>query len=156
MDIWYKAGEYIRNGDIKGERDNICVGSEWYRIPSSLFVSDVANIRWIESGFDGQLPAEFEGTNVANQPFNDQNKGDKTRFVLNSECDYIVDLWEANTVIDEYNIDEFDVIEKRKFLDREATSSGIFRSFYVPILSDMKVTYANYVFLKRKHTEQKN
>eukprot|EP01084_Bolivina_argentea_P094368 169646_1 len=152
LNIWYKSGEYIRLNDIGGDRANICVGMEWYRIPSSLFISDVANIKWIESGFDGELPIEFEGTDFVNKPFNDKNKMEKSRFVINVEgvCDYIIDLWESNKVIKEYDVSKYKVIEKVKFLDREATSSGIFRSLYIPYWSNKNVVYANYVFLKRK------
>jgi len=161
LNTWYSAGEYIRKHDFAkdGMRRNICVGMEWYRIPSSVFVSDVANIKWIRSGFDGQLPAEFEGTNVANQPFNDRNQADESRFVSNvtATCDYVVDLWESNSVITDYDVNEYQVIDKRRFLDRNATPSGIYRSLYIPLLSEMKVTYANYVFLKRKtNGEQKD
>merc|ERR1712228_1016520 len=125
------------------------VGKEWYRIPSSLFVSDVGKIKWIRSGFDGELPAEFEGTDFVNQPFNDRNQMEESRFVDVAVCDYIVDLWEANKVIDGYDAAKYDVIEKIKFLDREATR-GIFRTFYLPVISDRNVVYANYVLLKRK------
>ena len=149
FDIWYKTGEYIRLNENGEELKNICVGKEWYRIPSSLFVSDVAKIKWIRSGFDGELPAEFEGTNFVNQPFNDRNRMEESRFVDVGVCDYIVDLWESNQVIEGYDASQYEVIEKVKFLDRDA-SSGIFRSFYVPILSERNVVYANYVLLKRK------
>merc|ERR1712228_219620 len=150
LDIWYKTGEYIRMHD---GMSNICVGKEWYRIPSSLFVSDVGKIKWIRSGFDGELPAEFEGTDFVNQPFNDKNKMEESRFVDVKVCDYIVDLWESNKVINGYDVANYEVIEKVKFLDRGMTS-GIFRSFYVPILSDRNAVYANYVLLKKKESEK--
>ena len=160
LDIWHRAGEYIRaeRGHLEGVRDSICVGKEWHRIPSSLLVSDVARIQWIDAGFDGQLPAEFVGTNTVHRPFNDRNEGDKSRFVpaeeVDSACDYIIDLWEADTVITEYEVNRYEKIFSAQFLDRAATGSGIFRSFYIPLLSDSKVKFASYVFLKRKDSER--
>ena len=151
---------YIRaeRGHLEGVRDVICVGKEWHRIPSSLMVSDVARIQWIDAGFDGQLPAEFVGTNTVHRPFNDRNEGDKSRFVpaeeVDSACDYVIDLWEADTVITEYEVNRYEKIFSAQFLDRAATGSGIFRSFYIPLLSDSKVKFASYVFLKRKDSER--
>ena len=57
LDIWYRAGEYILAdiGRVDDQRQMICVGKEWHRIPSSLFVSNVTDIKWIDAGFDGQL-----------------------------------------------------------------------------------------------------
>merc|ERR1712228_1061362 len=79
------------------------------------------------NGFGGELPAEFEGTDFVNQPFNDKNKMEESRFVDVKVCDYIVDLWESNKVINGYDVAKYEVIEKVKFLDRGMTS-GIFRS----------------------------
>ena len=111
LDIWYRAGEYIR-ADIGKEGDQrkvICVGKEWHRIPSSLFVSDVADIKWIDAGFDGQLPAAFEATHFVNEPYNDRNEGHSTRFVqdVGDTCDYIIDLCEADSVIAEYDVNGY-------------------------------------------------
>jgi len=160
LDIWYKTGEYIRMNEAVSESNddfaNICVGKEWYRVPSTLFVSDVAKIKWIRSGFDGQLPAEFESTQFVNAPFNDRNQMEESRFVddVVGVCDYIVDLWQANQVISGYDAAKYDVIEKIQFLDREATSA-VFRTFYMPLLSDRNVVWANYVLLKRKIAQDK-
>eukprot|EP01084_Bolivina_argentea_P026111 48501_1 len=155
LDIWYETGEYVRNDGSEGKA-NICVGKEWYRIPSTLFVSDVAEIKWIKSGFDGQLPAEFETTDTVSQPSNDKNQMEASRFVedINANCDYIVDLWESNSVIEGYDVSKYEVVKSVKFLDRDATQSTVFRSLYIPFISDRKVVYANYKLLKRKDVTQ--
>merc|ERR1719334_3059401 len=69
LEMWRRAGVYAR-GDGDG-RSTICVGKEWHRVPSTLFVSDAATVKWMDDGFDGQLPAMFEATDATTQPFND-------------------------------------------------------------------------------------
>ena len=145
----YRAGQHIRSKELAA-KSTICVGKEWHRVPSTLFVSDVAAVRWIDDGFDGQLPAEFEATDFVNEPFNDRNEGDESRFVETDSCDFIMDLWERDQAITAYDRSKYKVIESAKFLDRAATGSGIFRSFYIPFISAEKVVYGDYVFLGRK------
>lgn len=151
--------DVIHDDQWSGGKKVICIGQEWYRMPTTLLISRVARIGWLPSEFDGQLPAEFAsyadgGTSVAFHPFNDKNQREESRFVndVKSECDFIIDLWETNTVLNGYDLQSFEVIQeyKYKFLDRKETA-GIYRSYYLPFISEQKVIYGQYVVLRRKH-----
>ena len=95
----------------------VCVGKEWYRFPNSFFLPDhvapdihnkratvVTNdkasgrleLRFLRSGFRGQLPREFNGSSGTKgnvEGFNAYNREESTdRYVLPEQCDIIVDL----------------------------------------------------------------
>lgn len=146
-------------------RLNVCSGKEWYRIPSSL-LTKYGNIEWIRSSFDGQLPALFArhkdgGATVVTQPFNDKNKMEMSRFVDNvqTDCNYIVDLWEQDHENDGYDENNWEVVMKVPFLDRSNTPFPL-RSYFIPpvivdkVLSKIsdkyKLTFSQYVILKNK------
>lgn len=62
----------------------ICVGKEWYRYPSSFFLGSDAELRFIKSGFTGQLPQPFSaehGTWGTQPGFNDLNREENSRYV---------------------------------------------------------------------------
>lgn len=62
----------------------ICVGKEWYRYPSSFFLGSDAELRFIQSGFTGQLPQPFSaehGTWGTQAGFNDLNREEHSRYV---------------------------------------------------------------------------
>jgi len=74
----------------------VCVGKEWYRFPSSFFLPHrAAHIAFIESGFGGELPQPYlavNGSRVVRRGVNDENRGERDRYVDISTCDLIVDL----------------------------------------------------------------
>lgn len=64
----------------------VCVGSEWYRYPSSFFLpSSHYHVAWLDDGFTGLLPRPFDptlgGTTAAPQYFNSKNKASAGQFV---------------------------------------------------------------------------
>ena len=50
---------YDRLVERGGGGVNVCVGGEWHRFPSHFFLTDNASLRFVESGFGGQLPQMF-------------------------------------------------------------------------------------------------
>jgi alpha-1,2-mannosyltransferase len=86
----------------------VCTCGEWYRFPSSFFLtssssgSSSSNLKlgYLPSSFGGQLPQDFSiyGSGPASrdvlQPFNDQNRHQPERYVSNyqQDCLWIVDL----------------------------------------------------------------
>jgi alpha-1,2-mannosyltransferase len=84
----------------------VCVGKEWYRFPASFFLPErtrvhgkiggPATLHFIRSAFGGQLPLPYlpgpNATAAVRLEFNDENKGDLSRFVPVDSCDYIVDF----------------------------------------------------------------
>jgi hypothetical protein len=64
----------------------VCVGSEWYRYPSSFFLpSSHYHVAWLDDGFAGLLPRPFDptlgGTTAAPPYFNSKNKASPDQFV---------------------------------------------------------------------------
>lgn len=44
----------------------VCVGSEWHRFPSAFFLpSDSYRLAFLDFGFKGMLPTEFNSTEVS-------------------------------------------------------------------------------------------
>lgn len=64
---------------------NVCVGKEWYRFPSNFFLpSEQFQLRFLKSGFGGQLPKPFAKVNGTSQiptGFNNLNKEEIDRYV---------------------------------------------------------------------------
>ncbi|KAF3924572.1 hypothetical protein ABW20_dc0102817 [Dactylellina cionopaga] len=75
-----------RNVTLTG---NVCFGKEWYRFPSSYFLPDAAQPRFIKSAFAGLLPGAFlegdgpyrDGTWVIPDNMNDINQEDYTKYL---------------------------------------------------------------------------
>uniref|UniRef100_A0A182NFR3 Mannosyltransferase n=1 Tax=Anopheles dirus TaxID=7168 RepID=A0A182NFR3_9DIPT len=121
---------------------NICYGKEWYRFPGHFFLPDNYRARFIQSSFNGMLPAYFQetdnGTQIVHKYFNDQNKGDSHMLFDLNRCDFLVDL-DTGYFYDElsqepnYAADRktWSVVKSADFI-LSAQSDMIARAFYVP------------------------
>ncbi|KAI3634787.1 hypothetical protein MIR68_007168 [Amoeboaphelidium protococcarum] len=98
----------ISSNDIK--QQTLCLDSEWYRFPSHYLLPENMKVIWLDSDFDGQLPAYFESPNLQldsqnallswliNRPgtfrakasFNDRNQKVLDRFGKKSQCDFYI------------------------------------------------------------------
>jgi alpha-1,2-mannosyltransferase len=118
----------------------VCMGKEWYRFPSSFFLPSAADsLRFLPSGFTGQLPAPFDAE--ARWPtrslragpafFNDRNEQDPARLVRDPrrDCDYIVDSVIDGQREQRYSVGE--VVVKAAFLDA-SRSPRWSRAFWFP------------------------
>lgn len=135
----------------------ICLGKEWYRYPSSFFLP---NSRWrlgfLSSSFKGQLPQPFSESTCTIQPnFNDLNREETSRYVLSSDCDYIVDSdFSTNSPLDpNYSKDtqNWSIISTVKLLE-PSRSSKLFRAFYFPIISPSLNSYVDFNLLRNRNT----
>ena len=71
--------------------DNVCLGKEWYRFPSSYFLPGRVKAKFIKSDFSGLLPGEFSEAKVGfgfypgawliPSGMNDENKEDLSKYV---------------------------------------------------------------------------
>ena len=69
-----------------GDKINVCVGKEWYRFPSSFFISNPNwNLQFIQSEFKGQLPQHYAqeafATRLERPNFNRDNREEPSRYV---------------------------------------------------------------------------
>ncbi|CAH2099445.1 unnamed protein product [Euphydryas editha] len=143
--------------DDQSSRMNVCFGKDWYRSPSSFHLPEKFRIRFIPSEFNGQLPAPFhEGhnaTRIIHPYFNDLNKGDNRTYVQPNECHYLVDsdIGTPTKLQPPYhkNVNTWEIIASVPILDA-SRSHKIFRAFYVPVLSNKNIVYANLYLLKNK------
>lgn len=104
-------------GIIPGHVNNVCIGKEWYRFPSSYHLPAPARLRFLPSEFRGLLPGPFAehnvrsyetnlerlvdlphfftsrrpGTFVTPDAMNDLNLEDPGKYSSIDECDYIID-----------------------------------------------------------------
>lgn len=137
---------------------NLCVGKEWYRVPSSFFLPDKRwKLRFIRSDFRGQLPKPYSSfknaTSAIPDSMNDMNQEEPSRYFDLSRCHFLVDL---DIPVDSereprYAQDSatWEVLVSYPFLDA-GRSSPRYRTFYIPWFSDTKVSFANYVLLKNR------
>ncbi|KEQ81919.1 hypothetical protein M438DRAFT_407571 [Aureobasidium pullulans EXF-150] len=81
--------------------DNVCLGKEWYRFPSSFHLPEGVRAKFVKSEFSGLLPGDFS---QANQGFglypgawltptgmNDENREDPSKYTQLSHCSFMVD-----------------------------------------------------------------
>lgn len=76
---------------IAKEGDYLCLGKEWYRFPSSFFLPDSMQAKFIRSEFSGLLPGEFpngstikallSGAAAIPSGMNDRNEEDPSKYV---------------------------------------------------------------------------
>ncbi|CAG5053732.1 unnamed protein product [Parnassius apollo] len=137
--------------------ENVCFGKEWYRSPSSFHLSEGYRIRFVQSEFNGQLPAPYvetsNATRIIHPYFNGQNKGDNRTYLSPSQCHYLVDsdIGSPTTLQPAYHKDsnQWEIVSSVPILDSNK-SHRIFRAFYIPSLSNKNVVYANLYLLRNK------
>jgi len=157
----YHAWEHIYSHVNGTQRANVCVDKEWYRFPSSFFMpSENVRLRYVKSGFNGQLPQYYSdganATRIVHSYFNDLNVGDTSRFTPISKCDYFVDLELENPSEPHLSKQTSDwrVVFESKFLD-QAQSSSWLRAWFVPRLSAARNVFGRYVVLERQRKNGK-
>lgn len=83
--------EPLNNASIARSGDNVCLGKEWYRFPSSYHLPNGMHAKFIKSEFNGLLPGEFSEAKVGFGFFpgawleppgmNDENREDPGKYV---------------------------------------------------------------------------
>lgn len=81
--------------------DNVCLGKEWYRFPSSFHLPRGVHAKFIRSEFTGLLPGEFReatdgygrlvGTYTIPDGMNDENLEDLGKYTDLDQCTFLVD-----------------------------------------------------------------
>ena len=89
--------------------DNVCLGKEWYRFPSSYHIPKGVRAKFIKSEFSGLLPGEFSeaktgfgifpGAMLIPSGMNDENKEDLGKHVSYSILESLIYLV-ANLFVD--------------------------------------------------------
>lgn len=169
FDVYISLNERITPPEgAKPHTVNVCVGKEWYRYPSSFFLPDNARLQFVKSDFAGLLPKAYPSADPADwasilnvtkaipTEMNDMNRDEPSRYVDVSECDFLVDLEipydnQASKHEPNYSADmeKWNVVKTEPFLI-SGLSSGLFRAFYVPFLSERHCVFGNYSLLERK------
>ena len=83
--------EPLKEAGVGRHGDNVCLGKEWYRFPSSYHLPNGMKAKFIKSAFSGLLPGEFSEANVGFGFFpgawleppgmNDENREDPGKYV---------------------------------------------------------------------------
>ncbi|KAF2787079.1 glycosyltransferase family 22 protein [Melanomma pulvis-pyrius CBS 109.77] len=89
-----------RKGVVKAG-DNVCLGKEWYRFPSTYLLPKQVRAKFIKSEFSGLLPGEFSEAKVGFGLFpgawllpsgmNDENREDLGKYIDIKHCKFLVD-----------------------------------------------------------------
>jgi alpha-1,2-mannosyltransferase len=83
---------YASLAELAVPGDNVCLGKEWYRFPSSYFLPEGVKPKFIKSAFSGLLPGEFleepytihdglPGAYLIPKGMNDENREDLGKYV---------------------------------------------------------------------------
>ncbi|PYH99717.1 hypothetical protein BO71DRAFT_446418 [Aspergillus ellipticus CBS 707.79] len=96
-----KVFEPLEQPGVALAGDWVCFGKEWYRFPSSYFLPNEMQAKFIRSEFHGLLPGEFpeatsfpallDGTSQIPMGMNDRNEEDPGKYVDISQCSFLVD-----------------------------------------------------------------
>ncbi len=147
-----------------GERSvvRVCVGKEWYRFPTHMFLPSFARLGFVRSGFTGLLPQHFSSaanaTALTPAGFNDQNRADESAYVgpgpaarEESLCHYMVDLELPQQREKRYSEHpgQWRELAAVPFLDAERSPS-LTRALYVPFLSARRNSVAQYKVFERR------
>jgi alpha-1,2-mannosyltransferase len=139
---------------------NLCVGREWYRYPSSFFLPPQMRLKFIESGFRGLLPGDFDedawllpAIQSIPKGMNNMNLYDPGKVVAVDVCDYAIDISQS-TGEGEYNFanDQWELLYTAPFLNNEQ-SHGVGKYLWIPEqLHDLfktNLSYHDYNLYKR-------
>nr|CDJ91310.1 Alg9 mannosyltransferase domain containing protein [Haemonchus contortus] len=153
----------------RGDPLRVCVGKEWYRFPSSFFLPQMAvdsrsrkrgvHLHFLKSEFSGLLPKYYPQGRLPSitrripTEMNDLNLEEPSRYVPLDTCDYVVDLeTPRQTTAYEPNYgamsDTFQRLYSHPFLIA-SESHWFYRAFYIPRVSAIKTTFANYTLYQR-------
>jgi len=93
----------LEQAGVSRSGDNLCLGKEWYRFPSSFFLPNGMKANFIKSAFSGLLPGEFSeakvdfgfypGAWLVPPGMNDENKEDLSKYIDINHCDFLVDSY---------------------------------------------------------------
>ncbi|KAI4159270.1 MAG: hypothetical protein LQ342_006731 [Letrouitia transgressa] len=125
----------LQNAKYAHSEENVCLGKDWYRFPSSYFLPKGMRAKFIKSGFDGLLPGQFNeaktgfgffpGTWLIPPGMNDQNLEDPGKHIDIDHCSFLVDSYfpdtpsqEPNYLLDSHRWEE---VKCSKFLDTSKT-----------------------------------
>lgn len=144
------------------QQARVCVGTEWYRFPSSFFLPGPEyRLQFVKSGFDGLLPRPFEetkyGTMAAPKQFNDMNRSEPDNYWDSADaCDYFVTSSTRDDGAIQHMMDgavleqgDWKVRGSAPMVDTVA-SPALFRALYIPFLSVRRNTWMTYILLERK------
>jgi len=87
--VWERTMAAVEKEESKSV--SACTGADWHRYPSSFFLHERAELRFVRAGFKGLLPGVFNSTSSIPPGMNDDNREDPHKYVSISECDYLVD-----------------------------------------------------------------
>lgn len=135
--------------------DNVCLGKDWYRFPTSFFLPPTTRPGFVKSAFDGLLPGRFHegqtgfglfpGAWMIPSGMNDRNLEDPSKLTDLRHCAFLVDSRFPGTTATELEPDyigskEWKKVKCERFLDN--TSTGVLgRSIWIP---DLPVIPAKY------------
>jgi alpha-1,2-mannosyltransferase len=115
-----------RSRDVENVQ-NVCVGDEWHRFPSSFFLpSHSYRLKFLDASFDGALPVPFEaergGTSFGSIFLNDENRGEREQRVADAarECDYVVEYVAPDEEEPEKNKNAFGAVASRPYLGKNS------------------------------------
>ncbi|XP_044726617.1 alpha-1,2-mannosyltransferase ALG9 [Chrysoperla carnea] len=138
---------------------NVCIGKDWYRYPNSFFMPNTNwNIRFIESEFNGMLPAPYNppynqsATRIVHDYFNDLNRADTRLYFNITKCHFLLDLDlnRVTTKLEPNYVEQktkWQIIKSLPFINT-IKSHPLFRAFYVPYFNDQYVEYGQFYLLQ--------
>ncbi|KAF2711419.1 glycosyltransferase family 22 protein [Pleomassaria siparia CBS 279.74] len=149
--------------------DNVCLGKEWYRFPSSYHLPKGVRAKFVKSEFSGLLPGEFSEAKVGFGFFpgawlipsgmNDENKEDPGKYTDITHCKFLIDSQFPSipaTALEPDHVSDTNTWEKlscASFLD--ANETGILgRLIWVPdwpiIPARFRRKWGRYCLLRRR------
>jgi alpha-1,2-mannosyltransferase len=115
-----------RSRDVENVQ-NVCVGDEWHRFPSSFFLpSHSYRLKFLDASFDGALPVPFEaergGTSFGSIFLNDENRGEREQRVADAarECDYVVEYVAPDEDEPQKKANAFGAVASRPYLGKNS------------------------------------
>jgi len=136
----------------------VCIGSEWFRFPSSFFLpSPNFRLGFLPSEFKGLLPFDFNGTNNGSLELNDLNLEAGGSYIKDPRlCQFVVQQIEK---LDYLSLNSPSValkgvdgrwkaVAEHKFLDA-SRSPVLTRALYIPFLGEKKNSFHTYAIFQK-------
>lgn len=90
---FYSAPQNLLSMWSPDSTTRLCMGSTWYRFPSSFYMANKARLGFVQDDVDGQLPMYYGNTRSVT-PMNSLNKAIPEQYTRISKCDYLMEYGE--------------------------------------------------------------
>ncbi|CAI5757059.1 unnamed protein product [Candida verbasci] len=149
----------VSNIEDSRRQVHLCMGKEWYHYTNSFFLPDNMRLQFVNSGFDGLLPGDFQSSYEIPPNMNNKNQFESDKVIALNQCDYFVDNSQDQSQPQLLNSKlktdhDWEIIDCHKILNPNGNNGLMAKLIYIPEFLrgfvGYRLEFMNFCLLKRK------